>query len=628
MTLVLADGEARLVLARVFTCPVILLERVIRTTFVAFPEHTSSKTLLGVDFLANANLVINIPRMKFSFCDNPDLQYDFYSEDNSENDASINLLDLTLRKDEAVQLDEIERTQLQAILEEHRDVFEENNVPTPFAEHCINSTSETPIAVPPYRMSFQKMDVLKSEVKSLLEKEIIEECDSPYAAPTVLVTKKDGTYRMCVDYRRLNSVTVPDRYPLPRMDNLMHAATRTVFMSTLDLKNGYHQVSIRESDRDKTAFITPFGIFRFNRMALGLRNAPPTFQRLIDRFRSGLQDITILAYLDDMIILSENFQDHLEHLRVVLERLSQFKLCANRAKCIFVRPSVKYLGHLITPAGIAPDPDKISAISRMCPPRNVKHVLSFLQTCSWFSDSFRILPKYPSPYLTSQKKYQIRMGYCSQQAFLKLKELLTSSPILRQVDFTKPSTLKTDASSYALGACLLQGEGTDERPVEYASRLITPAERNYTTTGREALAIVYAIEKFRGYVENSPIIIKTDHQPLRWLMSLRSPKGRLARWALELQGSDLRIEYIPGKSNRIAYMLSRPPCDPSIERDCEICTIAIDVPRTSGETLREEQLADPNLKNIISCFEASRNRLITINIPTEIRHVPGSTLSL
>ncbi|KAG5883800.1 hypothetical protein JTB14_036677 [Gonioctena quinquepunctata] len=133
MTLVLADGEARLVLARVFTCPVILLERVIRTTFVAFPEHTSSKTLLGVDFLANANLVINIPRMKFSFCDNPDLQYDFYSEDNFGNDASINLLDLTLRKDEAVQLDEIERTQLQAILEEHRDVFEENNVPTPFA---------------------------------------------------------------------------------------------------------------------------------------------------------------------------------------------------------------------------------------------------------------------------------------------------------------------------------------------------------------------------------------------------------------------------------------------------------------------------------------------------------------
>ncbi|KAG5883283.1 hypothetical protein JTB14_026860 [Gonioctena quinquepunctata] len=298
MTLVLADGEARLVLARVFTCPVILSERVIRTTFVAFPEHTSSKTLLGVDFLANANLVINIPRIKFSFCDNPDLRYDFCSEDNSENDASINLLDSTSRKDEAVQLDEIERTQLQAILEEHRDVFEENNVPTPFAEHCINLTSETPIAVPPYRMSPQKMDVLKSEVKSLLEKEIIEECDSP----------------------------------------MLHL-----------------------------------------------------------------------------------------------------------------------------------------------------------------------------PYWSPKK----------MQAFLKLKELLTSSPILRQVDFTKPFTLKTDASSYALGACLLQGEGTDERPVEYDSRLITPAERYYTTTEREALAI----EKFRGYVENSPILIKTDHQPLRWQMSLRSPKG-------------------------------------------------------------------------------------------------------
>ncbi|KAG5870689.1 hypothetical protein JTB14_003887 [Gonioctena quinquepunctata] len=171
-----------------------------------------------------------------------------------------------------------------------------------------------------------------------------------------------------------------------------------------------------------------------------------------------------------------------------MERLSQFKLCANRAKCTFVRPSVKYLGHLITTAGIAPDPDKISAISRMCPPRNVKHVLSFLQTCSWFR---RFVPNFaevskPLSDLT-KKNTKFAWDTAQQQAFLKLKELLTSSPILRQVDFTKPFTLKMDASSYALGACLLQGEGTDERPVEYASRLITPVERKAPAEIRQPL---------------------------------------------------------------------------------------------------------------------------------------------
>lgn len=256
---------------------------------------------------------------------------------------------------------------------------------------------------------------------------------------------------------------------------------------------------------------------------------------------------------------------------------------------------------MITPKGIQPDPEKISAILERQPPKDTKQLLSFIQTCSWFR---RFIPSFAeiSRPLTLLTRKNAKWKWNEQQsAFDHLKTLLTTSPILRQADSRLPYVLKTDASSYAIGAVLLQGEREDERPVEYASRLLTSAEKNYHTTEREVLAVVWAVDKFRGYLENSEFVIQTDHQPLKWLMSLKSPSGRLARWSLALQSYNMRIDYTPGKSNVIADTLSRPPIP--IEK-LEVNQVVVEMPRERQDTIRQQQLEDPDVLKITQCFES------------------------
>lgn len=614
LTVSFADGEPRNVHAVRFECQVQVQSKLLTMFFIAMPEYTNSKTLLGCDFIQMSNIILDIPRMRWAFAEEPGNFYKFCTPPSQSNhDCEINILNqhLHLRDDEASGdiIEDEQRLQLENLILLNNDVFEVFSEPTPYAEHSINLTSTEPTSSPPYRMSPMKKEYLKEELDKMIQEGVIEECESPYSAPVVLVPKKNGKLRVCVDYRALNRITISDCYPIPRMDDLLHATGPTPFMSTIDLRSGYWQVSVKPSDRDKTAFVSPFGTFRFKRMPFGLKTAPATFQRLIDKFRTGLPDITILAYLDDIIILSPSFQKHIEDLNKVFARLRQFKLTANREKCSFLCANVKYLGHRLTREGIAADPDKVTAIADLPPPRNVKHLLSFIQTASWFR---RFIPEFAGtakPLTELTKKNAVwRWGQTQQNSFDTLKRLLTSAPILRQADPTQPYVLRTDASSYAIGACLLQGEGPNERPVEYASRLLTQAERNYSTTEREALAVVFAVQKFRGYIEGCKIRILTDHQPLRWLMTLKSPSGRLARWALLLQGFDLDIEYTPGRCNVVADALSRPPCTEEAEF-CGICSVTIDLPKMPLEDLRKKQLNDPDVVKIINCFENPENQV-------------------
>ncbi|GFY06827.1 retrovirus-related Pol polyprotein from transposon 297 [Trichonephila clavipes] len=353
----------------------------------------------------------------------------------------------------------------------------------------LNESDHPPVSTAPYRLSPNRKEHLRKEIDNLLAHNIIEECESPYAAPVVLVPKSNGTVRLCIDYRKINAITIPDKYPLPLMEVLLHDAKSTAFMSTLDLKSGYHQVEVNPADQDKTAFVCPFGTFRYKRMPFGLRNAPATFQRLMDQFRNGLPNVNILVYLDDIVVLSET------------------------EKCKFVCSRVKYLGLWITPKGIEVDQDKIAAIQNIPSPRNLKQLQSFLQTCSWyrkfipnFSDIARPLSN------LSKKSTAWKWSEIEQQAFQTLKQCLITPPILRQVDPKKPFIIRMDASSYALSAVLLQGESpTDEQPVEYASRLLSSAEKHYSTTEREALAVVWALNKFRGYIEGAEITVASDH---------------------------------------------------------------------------------------------------------------------
>lgn len=470
----------------------------------------------------------------------------------------INYADI-LCEDEARDLNQEQRKKLVEFLTNNEDIFALGGEPIPYAEYAIDTGDSALIAIPPYKMSKQKKEILEKELNVMLESDVIEECESPWATPVVLVPKKDGTARIYVDYRRLNAVTKTDSYPMPRIDELLHLAKRTLYMSTIDLRSGYWQVSVK--DRDKTAITTPFGTFRFKRMPFGLKNSGATFQRLMDRFRRGLKDIVVIIYLDDIIVISTSLEEHIKDLQQVFDRLRKFKLRAKREKCNFACSQVKFLGHIITPEGIRPNEEKVTAILNLPPPRNVKHLFTFLQTASWFRRFIPSFAEITRP-LTQLIKKDAAWTWTEDQkeAFEKLKKLLTHAPILRQADETLPFVIRTDASNYALGVVLLQGEGNEEKPVEYASRLLTAAERNYSTTERKALAVVRAVGKFRGYIDGAKVVIGTDHQPLKWLMSLKSPSGRLARWALSLQEYNLKIMYTPGKINVVADTLSRPPC--------------------------------------------------------------------
>ncbi|GFX09336.1 retrovirus-related Pol polyprotein from transposon 17.6 [Trichonephila clavipes] len=508
MQMTLADDRTQTTEILTTSVDISIQGKVIPTELLILKNARGNRTLLGIDFLTAAGIVLDLQRKQWYFTETSHRKYNFLKAPPYINalltvDPEPHLCQL--RRNEGTHLSLPQRKELNSLLEKYEECFEPGGEPTPFIEHRINTRNHLPVAVPPYRTNPSKKEILKQEIDRLLSEGIIEECESPYASPVVLIPKPNGTFRLCIDYRKLNEITVADTYPLPRMDDLLHQAKLTLFMSTLDLRAGYHQVKVHVEDQDKTSFVCPFGTYRFLRMPDGLRNAPATFQRLMNRFCNGLEDILALPYLDDIIVL------------------------------------------------------KVASILDIPPPKNVKELQSFLQTCSWFRRYIQDFAKISRPlsYLT-KKKVKGQWGFDQQNAFQTLKNSLTTPPVLKQADGTKPYIIRTDASNYALGAFLLQGEGSDEQPIEYASQLLTPAERNYSTTEREFLAVVWALKKFRGYIEGTEITVASDHQPLKWLLNLKSPTGRLGRWALEIQSFNLKVQYIPGKANVVADMLSRP----------------------------------------------------------------------
>ncbi|GFU21153.1 retrovirus-related Pol polyprotein from transposon 297 [Trichonephila clavipes] len=373
---------------------VILEGRKFKTPFIILPDSKNNSTLLGIDFLVNAGIVLNFRKNCWTFWDDFRKSYNLATpyQSTSVNVRPVAINSCQLREDERQELLGSQRAELDSLLRNHHSIFEVGGKATPFIEHSINTENNPPISVPPYRMNPARKELLKKELDSLLQQGIIVECESPYASPVVLIPKPNGSMPLCIDYRKPNAQTVPDSYPLPRMDGLLNEAKPTPYMSTIDLRSGYHQVKVAAEDQDKTAFTCPFGIYKFTRMPFGLRNAPATFQRLIDKFRSGLNNVLVLSYLDDIIILSPTFQKHLSDLEQVFKRLSLFKLNANREKCNFCCKKVKYLGHYITKEGISVDPQKTAAIADMSSPTSVKQVQSFVQTYG-IGDTFQTFLK-------------------------------------------------------------------------------------------------------------------------------------------------------------------------------------------------------------------------------------------
>ncbi|CAH0728148.1 unnamed protein product, partial [Brenthis ino] len=374
-----ADGRACAQNVEVAHVRVTLRGITLGVDFIMLPNATES--LLGMNFIQDIGMVLDFQRgiwfLRGDKTPQP-IEYECKSL------PPINCSSVSLRDDEGSHLSLGQRQRLSDLLNVHEDIFTPGGGPTSFAMHRIDTGDAAPVTSPPYRVSPSKREIIRKEIETMLEDGIIEDAESEWASPVVLIPKKNGEVRFCVDYRKLNNVTRTDKYPLPVIDELLQSTKADCIMSTIDLKAGYWQTMVAPEDRHKTAFTTPFGTFQFRRMPFGLKNAPATFQRLIDRMRSGLNNICVLAYLDDILVISPNLDQHLRDLQQVFDRLRLFNLKANRSKCVFARDRVNYLGHVVSSHGIEPDPQKVEAVNSMKPPSNVRELKTFLQTCSWF----------------------------------------------------------------------------------------------------------------------------------------------------------------------------------------------------------------------------------------------------
>ena len=427
------------------------------------------------------------------------------------------------------------------------------------ADHAIDTGDAHPISCVPYRVSATERRIIMEKIAEMLKQGIIRPSFSPWAAPVVLVKKKSGEYRFCVDYRRLNSVTKRDVYPLPRMDDVFDRLAGAKFFSSLDLKSGYWQVPVAEADRSKTAFITPDGLYEFLRLPFGLNNAPSTFQRLMDRVLARLKWQMCLVYLDDVLVFGKTFEEHQKRLECVLIALEKAGLTLNVSKCIFATNRIFHLGHIIDEKGIRPDPEKISALVNF-KIKNVKSLRGFLGLASFYR---RFVPEFAAiahPLHSLLKKNSTWSWLADKElAKTELVNRLVSAPVLAHFDENIDVCVQTDASLVGLGAVLTQDSGEGPRPIAYISRRLTEAESKYHANELECLAIVWALKKLRHYVYGRRFSICTDSSAVRWLWSKKEVTGKFARWILSLQEFDFEIRHVKGVNNCVADALSRNP---------------------------------------------------------------------
>jgi hypothetical protein len=367
-------------------------------------------------------------------------------------------------------------------------------------------------------------------------------------------------WRICVDFRKLNEITIGDSYPLPNIQDILDKLGRARYFTALDCASGYLQVPIAEGDRHKTAFSTANGHYEFKRMPFGLKSAPSTFQRMMNNVLSELIGDRCLVYMDDILIIGETLKEHNTKLRAVFQKLREFNLKIEPDKCEFLKEELNYLGHIVTPEGVIPDGNKIKAVVEFPTPKTQKDIRSFLGLAGYYRKFIVDFSAIARP-LTDLLKKENEWKWLEQEqaSFDLLKFKLTNTPLLQYPDFNKPFILTTDASGYAIGAILSQGKLGQDKPIAYASRTLNKAELNYATVEKELLAIVWSCKHFRPYLLGRKFQIVTDHKGLIWIFNVKDPSSRLMRWKLLLEEYDYEIQYRAGVRNCNADSLSRYP---------------------------------------------------------------------
>lgn len=467
-----------------------------------------------------------------------------------------------------------ESREAEKLLTDYKDIFTKGDHDlgrTGLVKHPIDTGDTQPIKQRPRRVPLAKESEVSDMVQDMASQNIIEPSTSPWCSPVVLVRKKDGSTRFCVDYRMLNNVTKKDSYPLPRIDDTLDMLGGMKWFSTVDLKAGYWQVELRPEDKEKTAFTTGIGkgLWQFRVMPFGLCNAPATFERLMERVLVGLLGDACLVYLDDVIVMGRSFSEHRKNLEKVFKRFREANLKLNPKKCAFFKKEVSYLGHIISDKGVRTDPDKVKAVQEWPIPKTKTEVRAFLGLCAYyrrFVKNFSEIAK-PLHRLTEESRQFIWDESCGL-AFKQLKELLCSAPILGYPNRSGRFIVDTDASNTGIGGVLSQDQNGQQVVIAYFSKSLSKPEKNYCVTRRELLAVVKTLQHFSKYLLAREFTLRTDHAALKWLLQFKNPEGQVARWIEQLQEFNFIIEHRSGRVHSNADALSRRPCS----EDCKHCS--------------------------------------------------------
>ena len=477
-----------------------------------------------------------------------------------------------------------------SLLLQYRDIFSKGDFDIGQAsaiKHRIDVTNGVPFKQRHRHVPPSMYEEVKNHLQQLLEKGIIKESSSPWSSGVVLVRKKNGKLRFCVDYRQLNQRTVKDSYALPRIEEITDNLKGSKYFTTLDMRSGFYQVEIEEEHKPLTAFtVGPLGFYQFERMPFGLSNSPATFQRLMERAMGDLNMHECFTYVDDTIVHGRTFEEHLERLRHVFEKVRQNQLKLNPEKCVLFKKKIQFCGHVVTEAGVETDPEKTARIAEWPAPENADQLREFLGFANYYRryvKGFSTIAKPLTSLLggkmgkkgkgrrrTAEGAPEWKWGQDQEEAFNCLKKHLTSPPVLAYPDYTQPFILHTDASGVGLGAVLCQEQQGQERVIAYASRGLSQSEKNYPAHKLEYLALKWAVtDKLNDYLYGNKFTVLTDNNPLTYVLTSAKLDATGHRWLAALSAYDFNIKYRPGVHNSDADALSRLPKRLVTEREPE-----------------------------------------------------------
>ena len=485
----------------------------------------------------------------------------FKNNSNNECTSDSNKVDDISMADINELVDAQHAKELLPLLNKYRNVLAKKGEPlgkTKILKAEIDTGDHSPIYTKQYQMPHSTKEAARKLIEDMLQQKVISHSKSPWNSPLILVKKKDGTFRPCIDFRKLNAITLPDIYPLSNIGDLLRNLRGAKFFSTLDLQSSFWQTELEEKDKLKTAFTTDEGHFHFEVLPFGLKNAGSIFQRLMNISLAGLIGTAALIYIDDIIIFSNTVEDHLNKLDKLFSKLRDANLKVKLSKCAFLKDKIKFLGHEVSSEGIKIHNDHFLPLKNFPTPTTRKGVQKFLGSASYFRTFIKIFSGIMEPITKLlRKEEKFVWGGPQKEAFQRIKDEICSAPTLNFPNFQRKFYLTTDASGDGLGAALMQEHNDQFVPIYFLSRGLTKSEKNYSTTKREALAIVWALQKLKHIIWGYKVELLTDHKPLEIMFSKSIPEGQIGRWALCIQEFDLSIRYIKGKDNVLADALSR-----------------------------------------------------------------------